>query len=224
MIRMIAIVVCLGVLGVAAPANPLHLYFSTSNSVANVPGEFVIGTNPTVLVGETAYLWAHVLPGDIWNGISLDILYSDVSAGEMYNPYAGPYPPDQRWNPGSDLNPVGDNHMFAVAVTEWGLGNVAEPLMAPGYNVDAHWLVAEMSFDNIADVYLMIGPQGYAGPGQETIYFGFDPWGNPDPGVGGPIPYPSVYADLHVVPEPAAVSLLLVCVLTVLARRRRGMM
>lgn len=199
--------------------NDLHLYFSYQSDNSKIPPEYVAGVNP-IYTGDPVYLWAHVGPGDIWNGLSLDLTVNDaVSPSPLYNPGT---PPHIRWNYGSDLDFGGDNHVFGVAVTEWGLGNPFEPLTAPEYSIGMHWRVGEVSFDEFGGVeYLAVGAEGIArmggGPGLDDVYFGFDAAGAPD----GPIPnnaFGQTSVDPDIIPEPASLLLL---GLAGLALRRR---
>ena len=221
--NIVAAIVCLVLVAGVASANNIHLYFSYQGDNSVVPAEFTGGANPVYQPGVPVYLWANLEAGDIWNGMSLDLFGTNaVVPSPLYNPGTTP---NTRWNPGSDLEFGGDNHAFGVSVTELGLGNSLEPLIAPGYNIDTHWLLGEVVFDAAGGVgtFLEIGDQGIArsggGPGLDDVYFGFT---EPAPGQpDGPIPNNgfgqiSTYPDI--IPEPA--SLLLIGLAGLALRRR----
>ena len=218
--NIVAAIVCLVLVAGVASANDIHLYFSYQGDNSAVPAEFTAGINPGY-TGSPVYLWANITTGDIWNGMSLDLFGTNaVVPSPLYNPGTTP---NTRWNPGSDLEFGGDNHAFGVSVTELGLGNSLEPIIAPGYNVGTHWLLGEIVFDAAGGngTFLEVGDQGIArsggGPGLDDVYFGFDLAGMPD----GPIPNNgfgqiSTYPDI--IPEPA--SLLLIGLAGLALRRR----
>ena len=199
-------------------SHNLHLYFSYQSDNSKIPPEYTAGVNP-VYSGDPIYLWAHVDPGERWNGLSLDLTVNDaVSPSPLYNPGT---PPHTRWNLGSDLDFGGDNHVFGVAVTEWGLGNPFEPLTAPEYSIGTHWRVGEVDFAGTGGgEFLAVGNEGIWSPRDphtDYVYFGFTPAGDPD----GPLPgngfgQVSQYPDI--IPEPG--GLLLVGLAGLSLRRR----
>lgn len=222
--------------------HDIHFYFSLQPPPAlggpnQVPPEYVSGTNPVMMPGQTAYLWAFIIDPDpasgmwdVWNGMNL--MLSRPAVGAAYNPSMGGAL--TRWESGCDFTWEDDpqNDILLAAVHTWGLGNEYEFTMfqnAPGLGKyfaggptqpTLHWAVAPVIIDEYSPVYLGIGPGGIARRGGveygDRVAVGFTPEGQPDY-----VPYGepwSVYPDLYVIPEPATLLLL---ALSILPLRRR---
>ena len=218
--KVLVAIVCLGLFAAVANANDLLLYFSNQGDNSMVPDEFTNAVNPTY-AGAPIYLWAFLGDVDEWNGLALDVTANaalDVSV--QYNPSSilG-----SRWNANSDLDFVGDDHTFAVAVTEWGLGSPIEPIMNPEYSIGRHYMVGELNLGapDFVEEFLAVGTGGIARRGgnveEDDIYMGFCDMGLWDgPLRGDDIGATTRFADI--IPEPASLLLL---GLAGLALRRR---
>lgn len=216
-----ATIACLLALAAVGSASEIHLYFSHQGNNSAVPPEYDNGENP-VYDGTPIYLWAQTPQGTIWNGLFLDLTVNTaVAPSPLYNPGTAP---NTRWDPVSDLDFAGDNRVWAEAVTQLGLGNMLEPLIAPGFSIGEHWLVGEVSFEDFFDQEFLaippppglIPPQPGYPPGTE-LYFGFTPAGDPDGPIYG-YQYGAISAYADIIPEPA--SLLLLGLAAPLLRRR----
>lgn len=219
--KFIVAMMCLGMfVAVADAGSTLHLYFSTTGPGAGMPPEWAAQENPVLpAAGGTAYLWANVLAGDLWNGVSLENHGALATGGEMYNAtFPGGY--GQRWQspPASDLDPADDQYIFGFAVQApaFGLGHVLEG--EGSYRVGQHYLIATYDFDGSAPVFLAPGFGGIslsgAGPGENDVYIGFGDGPIPDNAIG----VETDVADLTFIPEPA--SMLLLGLAGLLLRRR----
>ncbi|MFH1746490.1 MAG: PEP-CTERM sorting domain-containing protein [Planctomycetota bacterium] len=226
--KFIAAMMCLGLVASVASAGQLQLYFSTTGAGDVVPPEYAAQINPELpMGGGTAYLWAFVNTGNIWNGLALESHGALATAGEMYND-ALPILGGIRWEPApaSDLDPVGDNYIFGFSVTRMGLGSSMEAVADANFGWDkyipgtggGHYLVAEYTYDGSAPVFLAPGLGGISlsgsNPGANDVYFGFGDAPVPDNAVG----QMSDIADLTFIPEPA--SLLLLGLAGLVLRRR----
>ena len=222
--KFIAAMMCFGLVATVATAGDLQLYFSTTGAGDVVPPEYAAQENPVLPAGPgTAYLWAFVNAGDLWNGLSLENHGAAATGGEMIN---GPFLGTQlRWepSPASDLDPAGDNYIFGFSVQQNGLGSALEGYDATWLYYIAgtgggHYLVAVYDFDGSADVYLAPGEGGISlsgsNPGDSDIYLGFGDAPVPDNAMG----QTSDVADLTFIPEPA--SMLLLALAGLVLRRR----
>ncbi len=217
---------CLGWCALAGYANPIHFYFSTTDSVSAVPPEYTAGLNPTAAAGDTLYLWVFAQAGDRWNGISLG--EDDAGTGAIYDPtwYGGAL---RRWETGSDFTWEGGTPrmIFGAGVSTLGLGPYEAGLGAPVYTVagvgGTHYLFADVTLPAGWDgaYFLCVGTGSIAREGGDpfvdTVAFGFDEFGAPD----HPIPVTHIFAPESrpdIVPEPA--SLLLIALVGFFLGRR----
>ena len=224
--KFIAAMMCFGLVATVASAGELQLYFSTTGAGDVVPPEYAAQVNLELPeAGGSAYLWAFVNEGNIWNGLALESHGATATAGQMFNElFLG----NMRWEPApaSDLDPVGDNYIFGFGVQTAGLGHAQEALAdslnmwdyyVPGTG-GGHYLVAEYTYDGSAPVFLAPGLGGISlsgsNPGDNDIYFGFGDAPVADNDVG----QESAVADLTFIPEPA--SLLLLGLAGLVLRRR----
>ena len=216
--KVLVAIMCLGLVATVANANDILFYFSNQADNSGVPAEFTGAVNP-VPAAPVMYLWAYVGTGDEWNGVALDITINNaLPDSPMYNPSSVL---GQRWNNNSDLDWVGDNHAFGVAVTEWGLGSLIEPIMNPEFSVDRHYRLGEITMPGASEEFLAVGVGGIARRGgnvlDDGIFFGFTDTGAWDgPLRGDDLGAVSAFSDI--VPEPASLLLL---GLAGLALRRR---
>lgn len=157
----------------ASAQSSIHLYFSHSDDLTQLPPEYAEGVNPTVNMGETIYLWASVMLFDEWDLVTLEFDGPPITGGEMYNPNG------MRWNSGSDLDPAGDNSVACIALTTIGL-SPSDPHYSEG--LFRHHLLGEMQFGGDGDVFLTIGGGLHRRDGSplDQVFFGYDPNHVPD--------------------------------------------
>ena len=216
--KVLVAIMCLGLVATVANANDILFYFSNQADNSGVPAEFTGAVNP-VPAAPIVYLWAYLGATDEWNGVALDLTINNaLPDSPMYNPT---HAAGQRWNNNSDLDWVGDNHAFGVAVTEFGLGSALEQILLPDWSIDRHFMVGEITMPGASEEFLAVGVGGIARRGGDVltdgIYFGFTPGGAWDgPLRGDDLGAVSAFSDI--VPEPASLLLL---GLAGLALRRR---
>ncbi len=196
--------VCLFAAMANAAANRLEFYFSTQGDLSAIPAEYTAKINPTIGIGQKAYLWAYVQGSTTrWTEVSFKFDGPTCTGGLMYDPAT--YDPDdptvcwwRRWNVGGDKNPIGDNFVNMVGVPiecESGLGKNFTPGNPPDGDyltvgapdnpgTTRHFLIGEMQFSATGSVFIKVGSgfilkSGGANPPTDDIYFGFS---EPAPG------------------------------------------
>ena len=231
--KLVAHLVCLGLLATAAQAQPvIEFYFSTMSCADadpysyTLPPEYVNGVIPydTFMIGEEIYLWART-PYDsnsAWNNIAIDFT-SDVVVGWMHDevPSLGKGTID-RWENGSDFDPT-DEGINLIRGTATGIG--ADWQDGYGIPEDATWSVIHYCLGSIGwgygQMYWMSVGDGLItrdGYSDSTVYFGFDDNGNPELGGSGIFPGTTSPRFDAYIPEP--VSLILLAVASLMLRRR----
>ena len=220
--KTIIALVCVGLLAGAANASDIRIFLGDAADAVtpDTTPEFTCDDSPVTL-----YIWADVVDGDKWIGISMNVDIEGcatlIETSEFYDRMIlGALP---SWNPGSDFSFVGDNYAAVAAITEQGLGG---PLDVPDIDAGArgYYLIGELAVEccdpcEAAELYLTVGASGIARqgavPGEDDIYFGWgdDPVASDVAGVRSALPEAIVC-----IPEPASLMLL---ALAGLALRRR---
>jgi hypothetical protein len=224
--KALIVLVCVGLLAGVANASDIGIFLGESAVEVSdgVTPEFTCDDAP-----KTLYIWADLVDGDRWIGISMNVDFDGAGAvlvetSELYDRYVPPATPLlPSWNPGSDFSFVGDNYAAVAAITEQGLGGALDvPTIDNGGR--GYYLIGELTIDCLdpfeaTDLYLTVGASGIARagavPGEDDIYFGFgdDPVASDATGVRTALPEAII-----AVPEPA--SLLLLALVGLALRRR----